>query len=82
MLLESPFWDKLQQKECRSIGELYKKASKFLKLEDSKEALGKAEGAATNEKNDPGKAPNSSNSKDKRRGEDKRAKNLKMQRDS
>ena len=39
VLLETPFWDKHQQKECTSVSEFYKKASKFLKLENSKEAL-------------------------------------------
>ena len=36
------FWDKLQQKECRIVSEFYKKANKFLKLENSKEVLHKA----------------------------------------
>ena len=58
VLLETSFWDKLQQKECRSVSEFYKKTNKFLKLEDSKEALYKAEGAAAGKKNDLGKAPN------------------------
>ena len=74
VLPETPFWDELQQKECRSVSELYKKASKFPKLEDSKEALRKAEGAAANKKNDPREVPDNSKSKDKRRREDKRAK--------
>ena len=43
---ETPFWDELQQKECSSVSEFYKKANKFLKLEDSKEALRKVEGAS------------------------------------
>ena len=77
MLPETPFWDELQQKECRSISEFYnkkikikkrkKKASKFLKLEDSKEALRKAEGAEANKKNDLGEVPDSNKNKDKRR---------------
>ena len=58
VLLETPFWDEVQQKECRSVSELYRKASKFLKLEDSKEALHKAKGVATGKKNDQGESPN------------------------
>ena len=38
VLPKTPFWDELQQKECKSVNEFYKKASKFLKLENSKEA--------------------------------------------
>ena len=72
MLPKTPFWDKLQQKECRTISEFYKKANKFLKLEESKEALRKAEGVAANKKNDLGEVPDNNKSKDKRRGEDKR----------
>ena len=54
MLLETPFWDKHQQKECTSVSEFYKKASKFLKLENSKEALYEAQEATTSKKNDEG----------------------------
>ena len=36
------------------MDEFYRKSHKYLKLEDSKEALHKVEGAATNKKNDPG----------------------------
>ena len=39
VLPETPFWDKLPQKECKSVSEFYKKATKFLKLENSKEAF-------------------------------------------
>ena len=42
VLLETSFWDELEQKECRSTCEFYKKASKLMKLENSKEALPKA----------------------------------------
>ena len=42
VLLETPFWDELQQKECRSVSKFYVKENKFLKLENSKEALHKA----------------------------------------
>ena len=41
VLLETPFWDELQQKKCKNVSEFYKKASKFLKLENSKEVLRK-----------------------------------------
>ena len=52
VLPETPFWDELQQKEYRSVNEFYRKASKFLKLENSEEALHKVEGTPTNKKND------------------------------
>ena len=50
VLPETPFWDELQQKECRSVSEFYKKVSKFLKLKNSKEALYKALEATTSKK--------------------------------
>ena len=49
----------------------YKKANKFLRLEDSKEALRKVEGEVANKKNDSGEVPYRNKSKDKIRGEDK-----------
>ena len=78
VLPETPFWDELQQKECRSVSEFYRKASKFLKLKDSKEALRKAEGAIASNKNDLGEAPDNK-SKDKQRREDKWVKSVKKQ---
>ena len=65
VLLEIPFWDELQQKECQSVDEFYIKARKYLKLEDSKEALSKAEGVAADKKNDPGTVPNCGKGQDK-----------------
>ena len=52
VLPKTPFWDELQQKECRSIYEFYKQARKYLMLEDSKEALCKI-GMAIDKRNDP-----------------------------
>ena len=74
---ETRFWDKLQHKECWSIDKFYWKARKYLKLEDSKEALRKTEGMTTGKKNDPGAGFDGQKGQDKRRGEDKRAKSLK-----
>ena len=54
VLPETPFWDELQQKECRSVDEFYRKARKYLKLEDSKEALRKIGGMTTDKKSDLG----------------------------
>ena len=51
-----------------------------MKLEDSKEALRKAEEATTNKKNNLGEALDNNKSKDKSRREDKRAKSPKKQR--
>ena len=71
VLPETPFYDVLQQKECQRVDSFYRKTCKYLKLEDSKEALRKAEGAAANKKNDLGIVPDGSKEQDKRRGEDK-----------
>ena len=54
VLLETPLWDKLQQKECKSVSEFYKKANRFLKLENFKEALNKVQGASSSKKSDKG----------------------------
>ena len=52
VLPETLLWDKLQQKECQSVDKFYKKARKYLKLEDSKKALCKMEEVTTDKKND------------------------------
>ena len=62
---------RLQQKECRSVTEFYRKANKFLKLENSKEALNKAQRTPTSKKNDPEEAVERNKGKEKRTGEDK-----------
>ena len=80
VLLETPFWDELQQKKCQSMDEFYRKARKYLKLEDFKEALCKAKGVVTNKKNDRGTVLDGGIRQDKRWGEDKRANSLKKQR--
>ena len=60
------------------MSEFYRKANKFLKLENSKEALQKAQGTSTSKKNNPGEAPESNKGKEKKRkGEEKRAKSQK-----
>ena len=59
------------------MDEFSRKARKYLKLEDSKEALRKAEGAAANKKNNPETAPNNGKGQDKRRGDDKQARSPK-----
>ena len=48
-----------------------------MKLEDSKEALCKMEGMATDKKNDPRPGVNRQKGQDKRRWEDKQARSLK-----
>ena len=80
VLPETPFWEELQQKECRSVSEFYRKANKFLKLENSKDALHKAQGMSTSKKNDPGEATENNMSKEKRKREEKRVKSLKKHR--
>ena len=77
VLPETPFWYELQQKECRSVDEFYRKACKYLKLEDSKEALRKTEETTSGKKNDPVAGVDGQKGQDKRRGEDKRARSLK-----
>ena len=67
VLPETPFWDKLQQKECRSVDKFYRKARKHLKLKDSKEALRKTEGTTTDKKTDPKTGVDGQNGQDKRR---------------
>ena len=59
------------------MNEFYRKAHKYMKLEDSKKALHKAEGVAANKKNDLETVPDDNKGQDKRRGEDKRAKSSK-----
>ena len=45
--------------------EFYKKARKYLSLEDTKEVLYKVEGVMANKKNDPRTIPDSSKRQDK-----------------
>ena len=71
VLLETPFWDELQQKECRSVNEFYKKASMFLKLENSKEALHRAQEATTSKKNDQGEKLEQKKGSEKCKAEEK-----------
>ena len=74
VLPETSFWDELQQKEYRSVSKFYRKENKFLKLENSKEALYKAQGMSTGKKNDLGEATENTKGKEKRKGNEKRAK--------
>ena len=62
------------------MDKFYKKAHKYLKLEDSKEALCKPKESVANKKNDPGIVPDGNKGQDKSQGEDKRAKSSKKQR--
>ena len=61
------------------MSQFYRKANKFLKLENSKEALHKAHGTSTSKKNDPGEATESNKGKEKRKRDEKRVKSLKKQ---
>ena len=62
------------------MDEFYRKAHKYLKLEDSKEVLHKVKRMVINKKNDPRIMLDNSKGQDKRRGEDKQAKSPKKQR--
>ena len=64
------------------MSEFYIKENKFLKLENSYEALHKAQGMSTNKKNDPREALDGNKGKGKRKGEEKQAKSLKKRRGS
>ena len=79
VLLEISFWDELQQKECRKVDEFYRKACKYLKLEDTKEALCKIKGTTTGKNNNLERGVDDQKRQGKRRGENKRAKSLKKQ---
>ena len=61
------------------MNEFYRKANKFLKLENSKKALHKTKGMTTNKKNDPRKVLDGKKGKEKRKREEKQAKSLKKQ---
>ena len=37
--LETPFWDKLQKDECKTLQEFYRRADKIMRLETAKEAV-------------------------------------------
>ena len=80
VLPKTPFWDKLQHKEWKSMSEFYKKASKFKKLENSREALHKAHEASTNKKNDQGEKIKNMKGSEKRRADEKRGNSPKMPR--
>ena len=61
------------------MDEFYRKARKYLKLEDSREALRKAKGVAANKKNNPGTVPDGDKEKDEI-GRKQRAKSPKKKR--
>ena len=73
VLLETLFWNELQQKECRSVSEFYKKTSKLLKLKNSKEALHKAQEATMSKKKGQGDKVEQKNRNDKHKAEEKRS---------
>ena len=56
------------------MSEFYKKANKFLKLENSKEALHKAQRMLTNKKNDPREALDGNKAEEKIREKKSRLK--------
>ena len=53
------------------MSKFYRKMNKFLKLENSKEALHKAQRMSTSKKNNPGEATENNKGKDKRKGDEK-----------
>ena len=72
VLPKTPFWDELQQKEYNSVNDFYKKANKFLKQENSKEALYKAKEATTSKKNDQGEKIERKKGNEKKGADDRR----------
>ena len=73
--IRNSIWDELQQKECKSVNEFNKKANKFLKLENSKEALQKAWEASTSKKGDQGEKGEKKKENEKKKAEEKRGNN-------
>ena len=71
VLPETLLWDELQQKEYKSVSEFQKKARKFLKLENSREALHRAKKATTSKKNDQGQKIEKKKGSEKRIADDK-----------
>ena len=52
---ETPFWDKLQKDECKSLMEFYRRANKITLLETAREAVQVGKPTSSEKSNDNGK---------------------------
>ena len=52
---DTPFWDKLQKDECKSLAEFYRHENKIIHLETAREAIQAGKVAPAEKKNDNGK---------------------------
>ena len=49
---DTPFWDKLQKDECKTLAEFYRRADKIMRLETAREAIQEGKSVATEKSND------------------------------
>ena len=52
---DTPFWDKLQKDECKTLAEFYRCTDKIMHLETAQEAIQAGKLAPTEKNNDNGK---------------------------
>ena len=52
---DTPFWDKLQKDECKSLSEFYRRTDKIMRLEMAREAIQAKKSTPTEKNNDNGK---------------------------
>ena len=52
---DSPFWDKLQKDECKSLSEFYRHTNKIIRLETAREAIQAGKSTPSEKSNDNGK---------------------------
>ena len=71
---DTPFWDKLQKDECKTLAEFYRRADKIMRLETAREAIQAGKSALVENNKDNGKkrkigdrhpSPNKANKKPK-----------------
>ena len=51
----TPFWDKLQKDECKTLAEFYRRADKIIRLKTAREAIQAGKSAPVEKSNDSGK---------------------------
>ena len=51
----TPFWDKLQKDECKTLAKFYRRANKIMRLETAREAIQAGKSAPAKKSNDNGK---------------------------
>ena len=52
---DTPFWDKLQKDECKTLAEFYRRADKIMRLETAREAIQARKSTLAEKSNDNGK---------------------------